>query len=39
MYVKSKLQVADIFTKALSKPRFMYLRAKLRLKSMSEIQV
>ena len=35
-YVKSDEQVADILTKALSKPKFVYLRSKLGLKSKNE---
>ena len=37
IYVKSELQVADVFTKASSKPKLMYLTPELGLKSMSEI--
>lgn len=37
-YVRSEEQVADIFTKALAKPRFIYLREKLGIKDKNEIQ-
>lgn len=36
-YVKSEDQIADIFTKALGKPRFLYLKEKLGLCSKNEI--
>lgn len=36
-YVKSEDQTADIFTKALAKPRFMYLKEKLGLKCKREV--
>lgn len=36
-YVRSEEQIADIFTKALPKPTFMYLRKKLGLRSKGEI--
>ena len=36
-YVRSEEQTADVFTKALTKPRFMYMKAKLGLRSKREI--
>lgn len=37
-YVNTDEQTADVFTKALAKPRFLYLRSKLGLVKLSEIK-
>ena len=36
-YVRSEEQAADVFTKVLTKPRFMHMKAKLGLRSKREI--
>lgn len=38
-YIRTEEQIADVFTKALAKPRFLELRSKLGLRNKSELEI